>query len=160
MTDMASSSQQHQEKEHRMNRRTYLSSESFESLTCGASAPLVARLREATNAGVDVDAGALKELGHSVKTAAMEKLAGRDNNCGGRVEVAFGTAMGRSFFATADESDSTADVVLFYTLDPLDIDTKQSTCVRRDSGLPVPAVMQALYKLEPSRSGTIVEESA
>lgn len=37
--------------------------------------------------------------------------------------------------------------------DPLDIDTKQSTCVRRGSDLESATVMQALYKIEPVTSG-------
>lgn len=108
---MASSSQQQQQDANRMDRGTFVSSESFESLTCGASTSLIERLRQATSA--DASVSDLKELGRSVQTAAMEKLGG---NCGGGVEVAFGGAMGRSFFATADGSTITADVVLFYTL--------------------------------------------
>ncbi|CAM9344698.1 unnamed protein product [Hapterophycus canaliculatus] len=137
-----------------MDRATFLSSESFDTLTCGASAPLIDRLRQAT-AAANAVAGALEELGRGVKTAALAKL-GRELWCG-EMEVAFGGAMGRSFFATADESTTTADVVLFYTLDPLEIDTKQSTCVRRGSELSVPAVMQALYKLEPSCGSSTTE---
>lgn len=92
-----------------MQRGSFVSSEGFESLTCGAALGLIGRLRTAADAGQE----ALKELAEEVQSAAISKLGG---NQGGGVEVAFGRAMGRSFFATADGSTTTADVVLFFTL--------------------------------------------
>lgn len=97
----------------RMDRGTFISSESFESLTCGAPGVVIERLRQATGSG-DAGPDALKELGESIKKAAVDKLGGSGDK--GGVEVAFGGAMGRSFYATADGSTTTADVVLFYTL--------------------------------------------
>eukprot|EP00903_Cladosiphon_okamuranus_P007959 g7682.t1 len=139
----------HQPQEHKkvMERGSFVLSESFESLTCGAAPGLVGRLRTAADAGEE----ALKELAEEVQTAAVSRLGG---NPGGGVEVAFGRAMGRSFYATADGCTTTADVVLFFTLDPLDIDTKQSTCIRRGCELETTVVMQALYKIEPDRGGS------
>ncbi|CAN0120241.1 unnamed protein product [Ectocarpus sp. 4 AP-2014] len=141
-----------QQQVQRMDRGSFVSSESFESLTCGAPPVVIERLRQAT--GADAGPDALKELGESIKKAAVEKLGGSGDK--GGVEVAFGGAMGRSFYATADGSTTTADVVLFYTLDPLDIDTKQSTCVRKartGCELSADEVMQALYKLQPCGGG-------
>lgn len=92
-----------------LDRGGFVSSESFESLTCGAAPRLIGRLRSAADAGQE----ALKEFAEEVQFAAISRLGG---NQGGGVEVAFGRAMGRSFFATADGSTTTADVVLFFTL--------------------------------------------
>lgn len=95
-----------------MDRGSFVSSESFESLTCGAPAVVIERLRQAT--GADAGPDALEELGESIKKAAVETLGGGGDK--GGVELAFGGAMGRSFYATADGSTTTGDVVLFYTL--------------------------------------------
>lgn len=79
-------------------------------LTCGAAPGLVGRLRTAADAGQEE---ALKELAEKVQSAATSRLGG---NHGGGGVVAFGRAMGRSFYATADGSTTTADIVLFFTL--------------------------------------------
>ena len=100
---------QQEQGQHVMKRGSFVSSEDFESLTCGAAPVLVGRLRSAADAGQQ----ALKELATEVQDAAISRLGGK---AGGGVEVAFGSAMGRSFYATADESTTTADVVLFFTL--------------------------------------------
>lgn len=101
--------QQKEEKTQVMERGSFVFSESFESLTCGAALVLIGRLRAAADAGQE----ALKELAQEVKSAAISRLGG---NQGGGVEVAFGRAMGRSFYATADGSITAADIVLFFTL--------------------------------------------
>eukprot|EP00752_Nemacystus_decipiens_P005522 g4994.t1 len=136
------------EQQHVMDRGSFVSAEGFESLTCGAAPGLIGRLRTAADSGQE----ALKELAEEVQSAATSRL-GSNRGGGGGVEVAFGRAMGRSFYATADGSTTAADIVLFFTLDPLDIDTKQSTCVRRGCDLESATVMQALYKIEPGASG-------
>ena len=101
--------QQHKEQQQVMDRGSFVSSECFESLTCGAAPGLIGRLRAAADAGQEV----LKGLAEEVQADAISRLGGDQ---GGGVEVAFGRAMGRSFYATADGSTTTANVVLFFTL--------------------------------------------
>eukprot|EP00035_Acanthoeca_spectabilis_P003447 m.93363 g.93363 ORF g.93363 m.93363 type:complete len:174 (+) comp12128_c0_seq1:1433-1954(+) len=137
-----------------MDRGSLLSSDSFESQTCGAAPGLIPRLRTAMETGAAAAPGevsAIEQLAKALQSAGCAQLTAagvRDP----KVEVAFGRAMGHSIFATADDA-TTADVVLFFTLDPLDIDTKQSTCVRRGGGVAPPTAMQALYKLDPPTAG-------
>ena len=124
-----------------------LMDERYESRTCGQAPELVARLRSAQVLHDGGDSDALRSL--------CDELLGA-LRCSGSAAVLVAPPMGQPSCVVV-RGQAPYAVVVWLLLDPLDIDSKQTTFVLRDAP-PVAlephanteAIFGALYKLKPA----------
>jgi len=130
-----------------ISQRELLMDERYESRTCGQAPELVKRLRSAQALHDDGDPDALRSL--------CDELLGA-LRCSGSAAILVAGPMGKPS-CVAVRGEAPYAVVVWLLLDPLDIDSKQTTFVLRDVApselapyANMAATFGALYKLKPA----------
>eukprot|EP00286_Rhodomonas_abbreviata_P014392 CAMPEP_0181323872 /NCGR_PEP_ID=MMETSP1101-20121128/20036_1 /TAXON_ID=46948 /ORGANISM="Rhodomonas abbreviata, Strain Caron Lab Isolate" /LENGTH=127 /DNA_ID=CAMNT_0023431967 /DNA_START=57 /DNA_END=440 /DNA_ORIENTATION=- len=116
--------------------QSLMGNERFENQVCGMDRTLLEKVRSAVK---DVDA--LQELCNHL-ISSMKALLGSKV---GEVAVMVGPPFGKTNCSKSSGNDPS--VVIWLLLDPLDVDSKQSTFVRSPNAK---EIFQVLYKFSPS----------